>query len=170
MIRVSKMILYKYVSFEVGSKILECSSVRFTQAKFFNDPFDLPTYPESKGDNPVEGIFAKLHTMAKQFIWADNTGILALTRTPTNPLMWAHYADNHRGLVIGIDAEAAGFAEEKNNLIPAQYGSVIYVSKSQDQPFVSKPQSALGVGTTKSSNGCFFTSRCAGPMKKRLGS
>jgi hypothetical protein len=142
------MILYKYASFDDGKKILESGSVRFTQPKFFNDPFDLPSYPEEESANPTGGIFAKLHIMGKNLIWRDNTGILSLTRTPTNPLMWAHYADKHRGMVIGIDAFAAGLTDETANLIPAQYGSVIYVSQRQDQPFISKPQSPLAVGST----------------------
>jgi hypothetical protein len=35
-------------------------------------------------------------------------GVLSLTETPDNLLMWAHYADNHRGVVVGFD-EASPF-------------------------------------------------------------
>lgn len=143
------MILYKYASYNDGRKILESSSVLFTQPKFFNDPFDLPSYPEEKNSaNPAERIFGRLRTMAKNTVWTENTGILSLTRTPTNPLMWAHYADKHRGMVIGIDVVAAGLTDENANLIPAQYGSVIYVSRRQDQPFIGKPERGLAVGST----------------------
>lgn len=142
------MILYKYASFDDGMKILEGGTIRFTQPKFFNDPFDSPFYPREQIADPVEGIFEQLHTMAKESTWQENTGILSLTRTPTNPLMWAHYADKHRGMVIGIDAIIAGLTDERTNLIPAQYGSVVYVSGRQDGPFIGKPQTALGVGST----------------------
>jgi hypothetical protein len=30
-------------------------------------------------------------------------GILSLTETPDSLLMWAHYADNHKGVVLGFD-------------------------------------------------------------------
>jgi hypothetical protein len=142
------MILYKYASLNDGSKILDGSSICFTQPKFFNDPFDLPFYPEEENADPTERIFGNLRTMAKNYIWTENTGILSLTRTPTNPLMWAHYAEKHQDVVIGIDAIAAGLADEKANLIPAQYGSVIYVSRRQDKPFIGKPQTDLAVGST----------------------
>lgn len=46
------MILYKYASYNDGGKILESSSVLFTQPKFFNAPFDLPSYPEEQ--QPVD--------------------------------------------------------------------------------------------------------------------
>ena len=145
---IREMILYKYVSFEAGKKIILGNSIGFSQTKFFNDPFDLPLYPEEDFDHAIAGMFAGLHTMAKNYIWAENTGISSLTRTPTNPLMWAHYANKHEGMVIGIDTVIAGLTREESNLIPAQYGSVIYVSRRSNEPFISKPQTGLAVGAT----------------------
>jgi len=40
--------------------------------------------------------------------------------------MWAHYGDNHRGMVIGIDSARADFHNEETCVLPAQYGSIIY--------------------------------------------
>jgi Protein of unknown function (DUF2971) len=34
----------------------------------------------------------------------ESLGVFCLTEHPANLLMWAHYADNHRGAVIGFDA------------------------------------------------------------------
>lgn len=142
------MILYKYVPFSGGKRMLETNSIGFSQPQYFNDPFDMPTYPDARGNNAVNDVAGRLRLMGKKYIWGENTGILSLTRTPTNPLMWAHYAHNHQGLVIGIDAVKAGLTDEKTNLIPAQYGNVVYVSKRHEQPFVSKPSTALAVGAT----------------------
>jgi Protein of unknown function (DUF2971) len=142
------MILYKYVPFAAGNTILESNGIGFSQPKFFNDPFDLPSYPVEKCDNSAEDIFERIHLMIKGCIWSKNTGILSMTRTPTNPLMWAHYADKHKGMVIGIDVIAAGLTLEEKNLIPAQYGSVIYVSKRLNEPFIAKPATGLLVGAT----------------------
>jgi len=142
------MILYKYVSFDAGSGIIEGNAIGFSQPKYFNDPFDMPSYPEEEAADPVSGIFAALRKMGKNYTWAEKTGILSLTRTPINALMWAHYADSHRGLVIGIDAATAGFTDENSNLIPAQYGSVIYVSHRDTAPFITKPRKGIAVGAT----------------------
>ncbi len=144
------MLLYKYIGFDAGEKILENCSIGFSQPKYFNDPFDLPFSLTEDSIDAAEGIFAGFRAMIKNSIWAEKTGILALTRTPVNPLMWAHYADKHEGMVIGIDAMAAGFTAEDSNLIPAQFGSVIYVSERSDAPYVGKPKSGLGVGVTHS--------------------
>lgn len=145
------MILYKYVPFESGKKILETSTLGFSQPKYFNDPFDMPSYPSAEvSGESFDGIIDFVRMDAKATVWADNTGILSLTRTPTNPLMWAHYADKHRGMVIGIDVQAAGLTQEDSNLVPAQYGSVIYVSGRPNQAFMAKITSGLAVGATHS--------------------
>lgn len=49
------MILYKYVSHDVGMKILEYGSVGFTQPCHFNDPFEVEaSYPSTEGSNQIE--------------------------------------------------------------------------------------------------------------------
>jgi hypothetical protein len=40
--------------------------------------------------------------------------------------MWSHYADEQRSVIIGIDVEEAGYCDEDANIIPANYGDVIY--------------------------------------------
>lgn len=35
----------------------------------------------------------------------ENLGVLCLTEEPVSPLMWAHYADQHKGAVIEFDAK-----------------------------------------------------------------
>jgi hypothetical protein len=47
------MILYKYVSFDSGSRILEAGSISFTRPEFFNHPFDQPAYPDERGETPL---------------------------------------------------------------------------------------------------------------------
>jgi Protein of unknown function (DUF2971) len=137
------MILYKYVSLEAGRKILESHAIAFSQPKDFNDPFDMPSHPDVPDSDPIFGPFRKL---IKDCAWAEKTGILSLTRSPVNPLMWAHYADKHRGLVLGIDVRAARLTDEKSNLVPAQFGSVIYVSRRDATPLISTPDEPLTVG------------------------
>lgn len=140
------MILYKYVSLEAGKAILGRNSIGFSQPKFFNDPFDLPSYPPEP--NPVEPLFSDVRIWGKNHIWAENTGILSLTRTPTNPLMWAHYADKHQGVVVGLDVVVAGLTNEETNVIPAQYGSVVYITRRPNNPFVGKFKTSIEFGGT----------------------
>lgn len=142
------MILYKYVTHEAGMKILQNGSLGFTQPCHFNDPFEVEAaYPHVDG-NPFEALQRKIQNWAKKDILKRNTGILSLTRQPLNPLMWAHYGNEHKGMVIGIDASIPEFTCERTNLVPIQFGSVIYTNKKPDHQFLSYSNSPFKLDAT----------------------
>jgi hypothetical protein len=138
------MLLYKYMGFEAARKLLASKRIQFSRCEWFNDPFDQPTYPRPSTRNAL----ASIDKMGKEWSWRQNTGLLCLTRTAVNPLMWAHYAESHTGIVIGIDAKKAGFTDLSSNLIPAQFGSVVYVSERPNWNFLTKTVSGLAIGST----------------------
>ena len=142
------MILYKYIDLASAKKILTGGRIGFSLCRYFNDPFDKPVATPEITSNPVSETFAGLHAWAKSNIWESNTGILSLTRTATNALMWAHYADGHSGTVLEIDIVKAGFTDVKKNMIPAQYGSVIYSRNRQIGPYSSTFGVGVSVGET----------------------
>jgi hypothetical protein len=78
------MILYKYVSFDGGCEILGGASIAFSNPWDFNDPFEMAS---SHGILPKSN-FAPI--VLKSMM--ERSGVLSLTRSPLNPLMWAHYA------------------------------------------------------------------------------
>lgn len=128
------MKLYKYLRPD-KTIILKNESIRYTQASFFNDPFELLPYIESivdensfskfmnnalktkhteieykffeEGMKKLKNVFTQpalnfgveLATMYKNDF--DKThGILSLTKTKNNLVMWAHYALDHTGFLI----------------------------------------------------------------------
>ncbi|ERS03004.1 hypothetical protein Q673_18565 [Marinobacter sp. EN3] len=117
------MILYKYVSFEGGMAIINNSSIGFSSPKDFNDPFEMSAFKyEDEERRELEEIAVPIVKSRCN----DNFGVLSLTRQPLNALMWSHYADSHKGIVIGFDANKAGFLDLQSNVIPASYGEIIY--------------------------------------------
>lgn len=143
------MILYKYVSHDAGMKILKNCSVGFTKPIHFNDPFEIEAaYPSAIGNNPIDIMMNSIRNWAKKDAWKNSTGILSLTRQPLNPLMWAHYGREHKGMVIGIDSSISDFTCEETNLVPIQFGSVIYTNIKPDAPFLSKSTEPIVVGET----------------------
>jgi len=144
------MILYKYVSHEAGMKIIENNSVGFSRPSNFNDPFELEAaYPsENCINNQIESLFYGIQIEGKKHTWKQNTGILSLTRQPLNSLMWSHYGVKHTGMVIGIDVSIPEFTCQKTNIVPVQYGNVIYTDQKPDNTFLCKPTEALSVGST----------------------
>lgn len=133
--------LYKYVDLCTGMKIIKEPSLKFTHPYRLNDPFEITSsfYEDDSRDYSGEENSFNHHKLVISY------GVLSLSRSPLNALMWAHYArgnkqasgkfidfsennENHGGLVIGIDAEEAGLNGGAHNVIPAKFGSVIYTS------------------------------------------
>jgi hypothetical protein len=142
------MKLYKYVPLASARAILASSTLGFRQPVHFNDPFDRPVAIPVPTENVAQALFAQIGADAKSTIWETNYAVLSLTRSVANALMWAHYADSHRGVVLEIDAVAAGFADLATNFIPAHFGSVIYTKRFSDGPYLSKFEVGVTVGQT----------------------
>ncbi|WP_143869918.1 DUF2971 domain-containing protein [Catenovulum sediminis] len=126
------MILYKYSPLNEGAKkILTENTLKYTAPDQFNDPFDCLAYYDrdelenyfrqnyhsigkSKNLAPAKRIEQKhqrIHNALKNYdqgnfekIFQDSkTGITCFTRCPKNILMWSHYADYHKGFVVGFE-------------------------------------------------------------------
>lgn len=149
------MILYKYVPFEGGKKIIDTSSIGFSSPKDFNDPFEMSAFKyEDEERKELEGLAVSLVKDRCN----QSFGVLSLTRQPLNALMWSHYADSHRGMVIGFDAAKAGFTALESNVIPASYGEIIY-TKTKPENIFSLPSDSdlnnIGVDTAKFDDGSY---------------
>ena len=108
--------LYKYLP--LREDFFENRLVRITQRTELNDPYEF--HPSS--DDISE--FRKLlpprsigtYNVSDKFI-IDNhfncTGVMSFTESVGNFLMWSHYADEHRGMVIEFDPKHAFFSKLK---------------------------------------------------------
>jgi hypothetical protein len=141
--------LYKYMTFSAAEAVLRNNTIGFAKPNTFNDPFELEAGYPTEECNLLERPFSAVRNWGKRFTWTDTSGVLSLTRNPINPLMWAHYGDEHKGVVVGIDIETAGFFDEKSCLIPAQFGNVIYTNTRPTHPLIKNPDcETLYIGHT----------------------
>ena len=122
--------------------------IGFSRTSYFNDPFDKPVATPVATDNPVSGMVASFGSKIKGQIWEKNTAVLSLTRSSNNALMWAHYADGHRGAVLEINAAVAGFVDVEKNMVPAQFGSVIYSRTRLMEQYHTEFDEGIVVGGT----------------------
>lgn len=123
------MILYKYVSFSSAVKMIKGESVGFTCLEDLNDPFEGTNF----GFSSLGDVKPQSATRVFKSNFSRRYALLSLTRNPLNPLMWSHYGDSHKGVVIGIDIEAAGLMSPDEFIIPAQLGEITYVAtKNKD--------------------------------------
>lgn len=124
-------VLYKYRTVDQTKKILENPSFWFAKPDSFNDPFDCnlsecktPSIDEAlkylkslreytpEHLNKITSLFQKepdkllsLVKETKQKV-INNRGICSLSKKHNNILMWSHYADNHKGIVVGLDLKS----------------------------------------------------------------
>ncbi|MBS9930327.1 DUF2971 domain-containing protein [Vibrio alginolyticus] len=106
-------ILYKYLSPTIP--IFDNQLVGFSTRSLLNDPFEiLPTsdaFLKLRDENKKEFFpllefsdgYERLHNPFWCGEFFKRFGVLCLTETKSNLLMWSHYADSHRGFVVGFD-------------------------------------------------------------------
>jgi hypothetical protein len=99
--------LYKYGG-PGALEILRTRSIYLTRPEQFNDPFD--TKPRFGTTASVRAAAVALPEegggSAESLLRIKNVVILSLTPHRDSLLMWAHYAEAHRGLTIGFDGQS----------------------------------------------------------------
>jgi hypothetical protein len=90
------MLIYKFLDAHFGIKSLREKRLKISTLDDLNDPFELLPY-EMKDRNRRAALYATRTQIAK------NRGILCFSSTWRDPVVWAHYADKHRGLCLGIE-------------------------------------------------------------------
>jgi Protein of unknown function (DUF2971) len=139
-------ILYKYISAARFKKLWSDEKIRFTQLNQLNDPYEnrvldpnvdlnMANFSQFITDNNwlnnafLSGDLLTIQNHYKKIqMEIDNRfGILALSRNPLNLLMWSHYADEHKGVVIGIDVSDPIFYELGVMINPKE-GNIVYSS------------------------------------------
>lgn len=111
--------------------VLECifkdKTLRFSSPLAFNDPFELrPHIKQINGEDHLVVNVVSEHInsigQANQFFYyavikpsLPHIGILSLSETHTNLVMWAHYADNHQGVVLELDESHQFFHPDTKN-------------------------------------------------------
>jgi hypothetical protein len=101
-------VLYKYYSPD-RLKIFGNWKVRFSDPSVFNDVFET-SWPRNPSMSPRD-----------RFRFLQGLGIFCLTEEPDNHLMWVHYAEQHRGFVVGFKTDDPLFSEAGSELRKVQY-------------------------------------------------
>lgn len=78
----------------------------------------------------------KINEIFDKFMRVTNkiVGVLSLTDTPNNELMWAHYANSHDGFAVGLDPDSGFFQPKAGE--PHLCGELMNVQYSDTRPVV----------------------------------
>lgn len=164
--------LYKYMGSKRFIEMLRSTSIRFTQPDFLNDPYEChltldrealkadyrkhrkahsPEMTDGQLDHSVEMaedqlvIDALLHYRDRR----RNLGILSLTEDPLQLLMWAHYGEEHRGVVVEFDISHPCIRPGSNG--GDTYSGIEKVTYSKDKIFgIPMPDTMIDVLSRKS--------------------
>ncbi|MBN3196507.1 DUF2971 domain-containing protein [Pectobacterium versatile] len=122
--------LYKYMTLREG--FFTNPMIRATPAKHLNDPFEgsfnaqqvrdaqrnHQDYYRLQGED-VEGYADEYQINESMWLLQsdmDELGIISFTESFNNTLMWAHYGDEHKGLVVEFDFKEPFFSSSTQNV------------------------------------------------------
>lgn len=92
------MRLYHYTNAEFGLIALALQRLKLARVFEVNDPFEFRGF-----DLTDDRTRAAVELTREQF--APSHGMICLSRTWEEPVMWSHYSDRHRGICLGFDAD-----------------------------------------------------------------
>lgn len=97
-------IIYKYMSLEIAILLFSNHSIRMTQISALNDVFENPKILN------FQSVMEKVVEKKKS---DSGLAVTSYTETPSNLLMWSHYADEYRGVVVGFNTDNVFFVNLK---------------------------------------------------------
>src|SRR5579863_7990419 len=83
-----------------GIKSLREKQLKISVLEDLNDPFELLPYQMTDRNRR-----AALYATRKQI--ASNRGLLCFSATWRDPVLWAHYANKHKGLCLALEVPDA---------------------------------------------------------------
>jgi DUF2971 family protein len=90
------MRVYKFLSKRFGLKGLNERRLKQSRIHELNDPFELAPYDLT--DPAVRHAFVSLRDSMVQ-----ENGLICFSASWQDPVIWAHYADNHQGICLGFE-------------------------------------------------------------------
>lgn len=96
----------------------------------------------SDADEALEKIYSEIPTwnsIAEEALRqsaAESLGMLCLSGSANNPLMWAHYAKSHEGVVVEFDEDHPTFHRRRSSV--DEFGYLRRVSYADTRPKISK--------------------------------
>jgi len=88
--------VYRFLDAQFGLKSLYERRLKISRIEDLNDPFEFLPFDLTHDimRNHIESVKANAHS---------SQGLLCFSSSWSNPLIWAHYSDRHKGLCLGFE-------------------------------------------------------------------
>ncbi len=114
--------LYRYLRGEYAVQAIEEGFLKIGRLAEVNDPFEFrPAIVGLPKGTPQEAIERRESFFIKKL--NDSVGILCFSdeRTVTDPVVWSHYSEGHRGIALGFEYPNLGRLVELGKFIHVTY-------------------------------------------------
>lgn len=98
------MRVYRFLNDEWGLTAIKDKRLRISRIMDLNDPF------EFLGMDLSKEVFREALQQTKRTL-SSYTGVICFSHGWSNPLLWSHYADKHKGLCLGFDIHKSKLME-----------------------------------------------------------
>ncbi len=120
--------LYHFLPAEHALDDIRKRRIKIAEIDQLNDPFELWCVAQDNKE-----LRARLRDYKRTM--DDRYGMLCFCRSWSNPLLWSHYAEKHRGMCLGFDLEEStvrpvNYVAER---VPIEYPFVGGIEKVSDQ-------------------------------------
>lgn len=92
--------LYNFSGVKFGLENVKMRRLKISRLMQLNDPFEMAGIDFANKE--LRRGFQKL----KEF-YAERLGLICLSRSYKNPVQWAHYAEQHKGVCLGFDVQTS---------------------------------------------------------------
>ncbi|MGE3335407.1 MAG: DUF2971 domain-containing protein [Rhodospirillaceae bacterium] len=96
------MRLYRFLSAQNGLRSINEKRLRIGRIEELNDDFEFigVALRDKEERQALRKMRQHMH---------EKSGVLCMTKRWSSPLMWAHYADSHKGMLLGFDVPERAF-------------------------------------------------------------
>ncbi|WP_083098692.1 DUF2971 domain-containing protein [Pseudophaeobacter leonis] len=110
------MLVYKFCDAKWGLDNLEKARIKASTLEDLNDPFEFNTIALN------HEIMRSLWRILRADVYGP-TGVFCFSKSWRNPVIWSHYADNHRGIALGFEVPNHMIQEIRYRKTPLRFSS-----------------------------------------------
>jgi hypothetical protein len=93
--------VYRYLSSVFGLQAVENGRLKVSNLSRLNDPFEFLPATDIPPDTPEYIVDAVTNRYVQEV--ADHFGLLSFSAQLSDPVLWGHYADSHKGLALAFE-------------------------------------------------------------------